>query len=679
MDPTPVLELQNVFFEYPLFGSEVVPVLKNISLKVRKGEFVAIQGPSGSGKSTLLYILGLLHKPTRGNVLFEGRSTPLMTEDALAQLRNRSIGFVFQQFHLLPKASVLENVLLPSLYSHEPNAKEYALELLEKIGLSDRLEHHPNQCSGGQQQRVAIARALLNKPKLILADEPTGNLDSKSTEDILKLLKHLHAEGNTILLITHDSAVAAHAERIITIRDGQIEGAKTSEPGAPSKFSPPAKGAAASARSIAEKFRMLSREIRSSLKWMPLALENLKRYRARSILTMLGVTIGVCALLSMVTIGQYVKRKLLDSYAELGVNTVVFHGHRGWERKAVDVAPLEFSSFSWERDLKPLKRIFPEIQHLSPVMHQWRGKVSYGGKAIETEVRIMGVNQDIFQITERDILMGGPINEFHVDSRMGVCLIGYEIGEKLFTNVSPVGQIIQAQSNETIFGCRIVGVMAATTSNKDWMKPNLQLLVPFTFFEAIFPGWDSEIRQFMISFKDGTDVERTAKGIRAFFEKKYGSSGEFREGFDSVMIAQMKKFLILFTVMLASIALICLGVGGIGIANMMLVSVSERIKEIGLRKAIGATHKDIRNQMLLESTLLCSIAGAIGIAMGLVIYESVIFAISKFMPKVPFEFVVEWGAMILSLVSILAVGILSGMVPALKAERLQIVEALRSE
>jgi ABC-type antimicrobial peptide transport system permease subunit len=221
--------------------------------------------------------------------------------------------------------------------------------------------------------------------------------------------------------------------------------------------------------------------------------------------------------------------------------------------------------------------------------------------------------------------------------------------------------------------------MTSSTSNKEWLKPNLQVIVPYTFFQGVFTDWSSKIRQFLVSFRDGTDIEKTAKGVRSFFEQRYGKSGEFREGFDSVMITQMKKFLTLFTVMLSSIAIICLSVGGIGIANMMLVSVSERIKEIGLRKAIGATDADIRNQLLLESTFLCVAAGVIGLVAGFVIYQGVIFAVSKFMPKVPFEWVVEWTALILSMFSIVAVGILSGMVPALKAQRLQIVEALRTE
>jgi putative ABC transport system ATP-binding protein len=218
-----VIELTDVRKTYRS-GSLQVDALRGVSLTVKRGDFVAVVGPSGSGKSTLMHIIGCLDVPTTGTYRLDGRDVSTMTEAQLAAVRNRSIGFVFQQFHLLPSLTALKNVEMPLAYAgvHGPHRQERALAALDRVGLADRVEHRPNELSGGQQQRVAIARALVTDPALILADEPTGNLDSTSSADVLGLLRELHASGRTILLITHDADVAATAEREIRIRDGML-------------------------------------------------------------------------------------------------------------------------------------------------------------------------------------------------------------------------------------------------------------------------------------------------------------------------------------------------------------------------------------------------------------------------------------------------------------------------
>ncbi len=219
----PILELVNTYKSYQM-GETQVNALKNISLQIKKGDFVSIVGPSGSGKSTLMHIIGLLDQPSSGQVFLKGRETQSLDEKALSRARNHSIGFIFQQFNLLPKTSARENVELPMLYAglSQKEREKRATAILEKVALGDRLDHHPNQLSGGQQQRVAIARALVNDPEIILADEPTGNLDSRSGVEIVKLIKEINREGKTIVMVTHDQELARRANRVITMIDGQI-------------------------------------------------------------------------------------------------------------------------------------------------------------------------------------------------------------------------------------------------------------------------------------------------------------------------------------------------------------------------------------------------------------------------------------------------------------------------
>ncbi len=219
-----VLELKNIVKTY-ITGGDSFNALDGVSLSIRRGEFISITGPSGSGKSTLMHIIGLLDNPTNGKVLLEGRDISKLGENDLARIRNQTLGFVFQQFNLLAKTSALENVALPLLYSDTPASDRELIsrQMLNKVGLSDKLKNTPAQLSGGQQQRVAIARALVNHPKIILADEPTGNLDSKSGQEVVSLIHQLHREGNTIVLVTHDPNLANQAQKVIIIKDGKIK------------------------------------------------------------------------------------------------------------------------------------------------------------------------------------------------------------------------------------------------------------------------------------------------------------------------------------------------------------------------------------------------------------------------------------------------------------------------
>ena len=438
---TQVLELRSVSFRYRATSSvqdfQDVPfpiAVQEVSLKISSGEWVAVQGPSGSGKSTLLYLMAGFLEPTEGEVHWLGNRLNGLSDLEKACLRNRHIGFVFQQFHLLPRATVLENILLPSVYPIEVNAnrasfRARAIELAQELGIADHLHKLPNQLSGGQQQRVAIARALLKNPSLIFADEPTGNLDSASSSQVMDILKGIHERGTTIVLITHDREIAAHAPRQIKIVDGRLASDETQNERVVSKpiqVSEP-------------RFHLFF----GSLKFqIPLAWKNLWRNRARTFLTMLGVVIGVAAVMAMLTLGRFVKKEILASYETLGANKLQISGHANWQRKAKDQFSGYFLEFDEKRDLEKLPELFPDIEHLTPVMYDWNNNVSYGGRMYEG-ARSIGANHNFLKILGLELAQGRMLTPFHEQRRDPVCVVGADVIAQLFRNESPLGKVIQ--------------------------------------------------------------------------------------------------------------------------------------------------------------------------------------------------------------------------------------------
>lgn len=670
------IQFKNISFSYHV-DDNLVPVLDNMNLSIEKGEMLAIKGPSGSGKSTFMNLIAGLLTPDSGTIELEGRSITSMSSDQLAILRSEKIGFIFQQFHLVPRNNVIQNILLPTLYPCElepkqSNSKNRAIELANQLGLGAHTHHFPNQLSGGQQQRVAIARSLINEPEIILADEPTGNLDSKTTNEILETLKELNSQGKTVVIITHEEEVAAVCKRRIEIRDGKI----VSDSSVDNQKDKSEKILTEDKRNTKRKRKSLMGMLFSLF---PMAFLNLKQNKIRSMLTMLGITIGIASVLSMITLGQFTKRSILSGYEAMGVNRLVFWGIPNWRMKATDKFSPQFNSFNVKKDIDILRKIFPEIKKLSPILRSSYEKVNYAGNEMES-IRTIGVNTEYFSITNRNLILGSNFAFYHIENKSQVCIIGHGVAARLFKQSPPIHKLINITNSENSISCKIIGVLSSKTTNDQWEKPDQQIFLPYTYLKmSTSSPWEAKINSVIATITEGSNVEDTGMKIREYFVQKYGNSGHFEVNMDDVMVSQLRNFLNIFSILLTSIALISLLVGGIGITNMMLVSVAERFREIGLRKALGATNKSIRLQFLIESTLLCFLAGIIGIGLGFIAYEGILYGASRLSDKVTFQWLFEPMGFVISFICIFIVGIFSGIMPALKAEKLQVIDALRSE
>lgn len=670
----PLIEAKNLEFAYRA-GEKI---LNGISFKIGMGEFVAVTGPSGSGKSTLFYLLGCLLDKYQGEVLLRGRPTKELDQNEKAWLRNQEIGFVFQQFYLLPRASVLDNILLPAYFPFDESVPTeadtvYAYTIADKLGITHLLNRNPQELSGGQQQRVAIARALLRKPKLILADEPTGNLDSKSSESVMELLKNLHHEGHTVVIVTHSPEIASQCSRVIHVRDGLLEHDERLD----SKSVP----VSATALSVPQS-RFGGIGVRSFLKALPIAWSNIKRSRGKSALTMLGVSLGVAAVLSTMSLGAFAKKRILEGYQSLGINTLRFYGYPNWLRSSGDFSPATFREFRWDSDILPLPKVFEEIESTSPYFTASGPTISFGGREFVDNTMVVGVNEKYFLITGQKISQGRSLSIFDISSGAPVCVIGSEVDAQLFAGIGALNQSIavESQNSSLSMPCRVIGVLEKQPTSQSSSQPNSQVFLPYTYFSkaAIMP-YDRQMMEFLVKIRPGFDAAVTGQKLEGFFKLRYGSSGNFKAASDAKLISQMNLFLNVFSGLLSAVAVIALLVGGVGINNMMLASLSERLKELGLRKALGATPRQIRYLMLGESVLLCTAAGIIGLGVGFVAYEGTVLAATQLIAKLEFQWIFEPTAFLISFLAIFITGLASGLIPAMKAEKLDVMEALRQD
>lgn len=671
------IELKNLSYTYANQVAQAA-VLRNVSLAIESGELVALVGPSGSGKSTLVSLLGGMLRPPPESLYFDGIDVSRLTEHERALLRNQHLGFVFQQFHLVPRMRILDNILLPATCSPAGVAAQAlagrAKELASQFGVQDCLQKLPNQLSGGQQQRVAIARALLMNPRIIIADEPTGSLDSDNGREIMRLLEDANEAGTTVIIVTHDHDIAKRCPRIIEMRDGKVTADRSSDrlSGCATPHSRVLKDEGLPA--LQHTYR------RNLLDWRSLSLVflNLRRNWLRSLLTMLGVAVGIAAVLAMTTLGEYTKRSILSSYEILGANKISFRAWPNWEKKASDQVKEEFEEFT-ERDISTVASLFTDVEMLAPEITAWRSSALAGGLKMES-INLRGVGAAYLTITNREIARGTGISARQVELASPVCVLGHEVVSQIFRRVEPLGAVLFINSGDNLFSCRVVGVLAHVSLPDAKPQPDEQVFIPYTYAQLVISNpWERLVSSVIGRVKSGTDVERLSKGIKSYFEVKYGKSVRFNVGGDEVLISQAKRFLSIFSLLLGSIAGVALLIAGTGLTNMMLVAVAERYREIGIRKAVGATDASIMRLFLGESISLCLVAGIFGLILGFAVYETLIWLASQATEKVTFAWILLPSAFGLSFVGIVAIGLLSGIVPAIRARRLQIVEALRSE
>jgi len=649
-----VIELKDITKSYQM-GEHTVRALNGITLTIEDGDFVAIMGPSGSGKSTLTHVLGLLDVPSGGSYKLHGREVSTLSEDELAVARREEIGFIFQQFNLLPRMTALDNVALPLLYSHKKITTGFAQELLGRVGLGPRSGHKPNELSGGQQQRTAIARALINKPRIIFADEPTGNLDSQSEKDIMGILKELNSQGITVIIVTHEEEIGLQAKRLVRLRDGVIQSDERQAPlVATEKASP---------RPI---FPQNTFAFSDLFEHFVIGFKTLAANKIRSGLSMLGILIGVAAVIAMLAIGRGAQLAIEKELASLGSNLLVLRsgGVRigGIAQQAGGVARLTYD------DAMYLKEKLPSIKDVSPNV-SGRGQVTYLNKNWSTDV--LGVMPTYASMRNSDAEKGRFFTTDDNQNRMRVAVIGMTVARELMGDQNPIGQWIKI--NKVNF--QVIGTLAEKGAN-GFRDQDDQILIPLN---------TAMRRVFGKNYVDSIDIEVVSKEkvdeteeevLDLVMNRKHVPLSQKEDAYQIRNMADIQQAVAqsnqTMSLLLATIAAISLLVGGIGIMNIMLVSVTERTKEIGLRKAIGARRSDILLQFLAEAIVVSVVGGTIGIVMG----AGIAFALTFF---TGWSTSISIDSILLSFIFSALIGIVFGSYPASKASKLSPIDALRYE
>ncbi|MFA5090004.1 MAG: ABC transporter permease [Candidatus Omnitrophota bacterium] len=657
-----MIETRNLNKTYQM-GDVKVEALRGVSLKISPGEFVAIMGASGSGKSTLMHVLGLLDRPDSGEYFLGGENVTKLSDKELALVRNQLVGFVFQQFHLLPRMTALENAELPLIYAGRRHLKERAKKEIGEVGLKDRMFHRPNEMSGGQQQRVAIARSLVNDPPIIFADEPTGNLDTKSKEEIITILKTLNKKGKTIVIVTHENEIAAHAKRIITMRDGQIisdkavfngmESPKTGFPGYEIKDILSKTGSAV--KGGMEFFDYLRQAVSAMLS-----------HKMRAFLSILGILIGVAAVIAMLAIGQGSKESIEKQLASLGSNLlIVSPGARKSGGVALQAGTTTRFTF---KDAEEIKKLSDCVARVSPLVSD-RAQVVYGSNNWNTKVQGVGIEYE--QLRASTPIVGRFFTEEEVKMRNKVALLGTTVIKEIFGNSNPVGETIKIN----LINFKVIGILPV----KGTAGPQDQddtVIIPIT--TAMYRVFGKQyIDSIYVEAKSADLTDAAQEAVSKLIIKQHRLiTKDQQDSFSIFNMADIKNTLTSTTktmsLLLGAIAAISLLVGGIGIMNIMLVSVTERTREIGLRKAIGANNKDILTQFLIEAVLMSFIGGLAGVIFGSAA-AILITLIAGWSVKI------SASSVILATVFSLAVGIVFGLWPARQASRLNPIEALRYE
>jgi macrolide transport system ATP-binding/permease protein len=711
-----LVHLQNIVKVYQL-GENSMAVLRGISLSIDRGEFVALMGTSGSGKTTLMNILGCLDRPTSGEYWLDGHDVTAMSLDERAALRNQKLGFVFQNFNLLPRTSALENVLMPLTYSGSAvmggAIRRRGEDLLQRVGLGDHLNHESSQLSGGQQQRVAIARALVNKPSLLFADEPTGNLDSCTSEDVLRIFEELNGDGVTILLVTHDEAVARHAKRIIRIRDGLVV---DQEP----KSNPVAPTTQSETTTLAAPTKRLQGTLsifQSGLRMLRTALNGLRRNIMRAALTTLGIVIGVAAVIAMMEIGRGSASSIQQTIASMGANNLLILPG------AAASGGVSFGGGSGmtltPEDAEVIAREAGAVRAVAPAVRA-RSQVIYGNRNwVPNE--ILGTTPAYLNVRDWGIAEGELFSDQDVRHAAKVCLLAQTIAKELFQGEDPVGKEVRINN----VPLKVLGILNLKGANMMGMDQDDVVLAPWTTIKyrvtgsslasatqsssssssteqtnttsQLYPGSRdnlypeqsasqaantpmpirfSNVHRIHASAVSSGQIDTAIAQITQILRERHRLRPEEPDDFTVRDMTEMTKAMtstaLMMTRLLLAVALISLVVGGVGIMNIMLVSVTERTREIGLRMAVGARRHSILQQFLSESVVLCFLGGAVGILLG----RGASMLVQALL-RWPTELSID--AILAAFAVSATVGIVFGYYPAWKASRMDPINALRYE
>ena len=647
----PKLQLTKLRREFPA-GEGTLVVLNDIDLTVNPGEMVAIVGASGSGKSTLMNILGCLDHPTSGDYTIGDRPTANLLPDELAELRRAHFGFIFQRYHLLTDLSALSNVEVPAIYAglKSEARKVRARALLEQLGMTDRGSHRPGQLSGGQQQRVSIARALMNGGEIVLADEPTGALDSTSGEEVMRILKGLHKEGHTVLVVTHDMAVADHCERVIEIKDGSIIGdrpglgsGESAAQSLPPFVASPRSQVNAWWDSIKEAFTM--------------ATVSMAAHRLRTFLTMLGIVIGIASVVCVIALGEGSKQKVIQSISAIGTNTLNIRTGSGFgDQRSGTVRTLTVADAN-------VIAAQPYVDSVTPVVQT---SVTARYRQIALTAQVTGVGAQYFRVNGLGLAVGRFFDQKAVDDLDQSVVLDENSVNALFggDKAAAIGKVILLGS----VPAKVIGVTQKASAAFGGPGDTLSIYMPYTAVNSRMLG-STILRSITVRTSEKTDNAVAEKRITDLLTRRHGTKDFFVVNFDTIRqtINATTQTLVLLISVIAAISLL---VGGIGVMNIMIVSVTERTGEIGVRMAVGARQSDIMEQFLIEAVLVCLIGGVFGVLLALA-FGGLFSLFSS-----DFRLIYSLSSILWAFACSTLIGVVFGFLPARSAARLDPVTAL---
>ena len=630
-------------------GANRVHVLKDVSLSIEKGDFVAIIGQSGSGKSTLMNILGCLDSATSGSYQIDGIETAKMQPDELAALRRERFGFIFQRYNLLGSLTARDNVALPAVYMGMGGKERSnrAEKLLQDLGLEGKEGNKPSELSGGQQQRVSIARALMNGGEIIFADEPTGALDTASGKNVIEIIQKLHKEGHTVIMVTHDPGIAAIANRIIEIRDGEIISDSSKNPEIPeSKI-----------ERIKEKSSWLF-YYDQFVEAFKMSVQAIMAHKMRSLLTMLGIIIGIASVVSVVALGNGSEKKILADISAMGTNTIsIFPGRGFGDRRSGRIKTLTIDD----------AKVIAKQSYVASATPQTTSGGTLTYRNTDLTASLYGVGEQYFDVRGLKLESGRLFDEGDVKEDAQVVVIDQNTKNKLFgEDTDPLGKTILFRKRPLT----VIGVMQKE-ENSFGNADVLMLWSPYTTVMHQITG-ESYTNSITVKIKDDANTQVAEKGLTELLKTRHGTEDFFMNNSDSIK-QMVESTTGTMKLLISSIALISLVVGGIGVMNIMLVSVTERTKEIGVRMAIGARRNNILQQFLIEAVLICIIGGLVGVGLSTLI--SLVF--NHFVTEFPME--ISIGSVIGAVVCSTAIGVAFGFMPANKASKLNPIDALSKD